>query len=117
MAVQHQATAPAARHETRKEPTRVEQLFNVFVFVVFLVAWAAFAYALVANQGGLDNVWTWIRGQNILIQALVWLLFLPVTVGLWIWETSWPLIVRLVLVLSLGGWNLWMFFPKTLLER
>ena len=95
----------------------MEQLFNVVVFVLFLVLWAAFAYALVADQAGLDNLWRWVQSQHVLIQGSVWLLFLPVTIGLWVWESGWPLLVRLVLVISLGGWNLWMFFPKSLLGR
>jgi hypothetical protein len=95
----------------------MEQLFNVAVFLLFLVLWAAFAYALVANQGGLDNVWASIRGLPLIVQAVVWLLFLPVTVGLWIWESAWPLAVRLVLVAGIAGWNLWMFFPKEAVAR
>jgi len=95
----------------------MEQLFNVFVFVVFLALWVAFAVALVANQGGLDNVWQWVRSQHIIVQAAAWLLFLPVAIGLWIWESGWPLLVRLVLVASIGAWNIWMFFPKSLFGR
>jgi hypothetical protein len=95
----------------------MEQLFNIAIFGVFLVLWIAFAYGLVANQGGLDNVWKTIQGLHVVAQAVVWLLFLPVTIGLWIWETAWPVVVRLPLVLGLGAWNLWMFFPKDLLSR
>jgi hypothetical protein len=32
--------------------------------------------------------------------------------GLWIWESTWPLIVRIVLVASLAGWNLLILLPK-----
>jgi len=103
-----EAPAPGARRET----TPMEQLFNVAIFLVFLLLWAAFAYGVAANQGGLDNVWASIRGLPLIVQAIVWLLFLPVTVGLWIWESAWPLVVRLVLVAGIAGWNLWMFFPK-----
>lgn len=95
----------------------MEQLFNVFVFVVFLALWAAFAYALVANQGGLDSVWKAIQGLPLIVQAVVWLLFLPVTIGLWIWESAWPIVVRLTLVFALGAWNIWMFFPRSLFTR
>ena len=42
----------------------------------------------------------------------VWLLFLPVMIGLWIWETTWPLLVRLVLVIGIAGWNLLIFLPR-----
>jgi hypothetical protein len=35
-------------------------------------------------------------------------------IGLWIWETSWPLVVRLVLVIGVAGWNLLVFLPRAL---
>ncbi|MCI0582272.1 MAG: hypothetical protein L0227_05140 [Chloroflexi bacterium] len=95
----------------------MEQLFNVFVFVLFLVLWGLFAYALVANQGSLDTIWEWSRSQHILVQIVIWLLVLPLAIGLWIWESGWPLIVRLTLVISIGAFNLWLFFPKDLFKR
>ena len=101
----------------KREPTRMEQLFNVSVFVLFLVLWVLFAYALVASQGSLDSVWAWSRSQHIIVQGVIWLLVLPLAVGLWIWESGWPLLVRLALVVSIGAFNLWLFFPKDLLKR
>ncbi|TAJ99321.1 MAG: hypothetical protein EPO36_12420 [Chloroflexota bacterium] len=101
----------------KKEPTRMEQLFNVLVFVLFLILWGLFAYALVTSQGSLDSVWAWSRSQHIIVQGVIWLLVLPLAVGLWIWESGWPLIVRLVLVVSIGAFNLYLFFPKDLLKR
>jgi hypothetical protein len=95
----------------------MEQLFNVFVFLVFLALWAGFAYALVANQGGLDAVWQAIQSQHVVVQGLIWLLFLPVTIGLWIWESAWPVLVRLPLVVAIGAFNIWLFFPKGLFQR
>ena len=95
----------------------MELLFNVAVFGVFLVLWIGVAYGLTADQGGLDNVWKGIEALPLIAKAAVWLLFLPVTLGLWIWESAWPLLVRLPLVLGIGAWNLWMFFPKDLISR
>jgi hypothetical protein len=40
-----------------------------------------------------------------------------VTAGLWVWETAWPLVVRLALIVGLGAWNLAVFFPRFLLDR
>jgi hypothetical protein len=37
--------------------------------------------------------------------------------GLWIWESAWPVIVRLVLVAGIGFWNVYLFFPGYLLRR
>ena len=94
-----------------KERSRMDLAFNIVVFTLFLVLWIAFTYGLVANQGGLDNIWKAIQGLPLIAQVIVWLLFLPVAAGLWIWEASWPLLVRLPLVAALAGWNIWMFFP------
>jgi hypothetical protein len=82
------------------------------LLIVFAIAWIAFGAAIVWSQGSLDAAWTWLRDQNILIQGLVWLLFLPVTAGLWIWETGWPFLLRIVLVAGLAGWSILMFLPK-----
>lgn len=92
----------------------IPMITNGVAFVIFAVIWGAFAYGLVASHGGLDTAWQWLRGLPWVVQALLWLLFLPVTVALWIWETGWPFVLRIVLVLGLAGWNLWMFLPKAL---
>jgi hypothetical protein len=46
------------------------------------------------------------------VQALVTLLTLPVVLGLWVWQTSWPLWLRLILVIGLAWVTLYTFFPK-----
>jgi hypothetical protein len=87
-------------------------LFNIFVFVLFTLLWLAFIAALLFKQGMLKDVWQSIRSLPLLVQLLLWLLFLPVMLGLWIRQTSWPLWFRLVLVASLAWWNVYVFFPR-----
>ena len=87
---------------------------NGVLFGIFAIIWIAFAVGLIWSQGSLDQAWNAVRGLPLIVQVVVWLLFLPVMIGLWIWETSWPLIVRLVLVVGVAGWNLLMFLPKAL---
>jgi hypothetical protein len=84
------------------------------LFVVFALVWVAFGAALVLSQGSLDQAWATIRALPLLAQLAVWVLFLPVMIGLWVWESTWPVIVRLTLVVGLAGWNLLMFLPKAL---
>jgi len=84
------------------------------LFVVFAIVWVAFGAGLVWSQGSLDEAWRMVGGLPLIVQVLVWILFLPVMIGLWVWETSWPLIVRLVLVAGIAGWNLMMFLPRAL---
>lgn len=82
------------------------------LFVAFGVLWLGFGAAILWSQGSLDAVWQWIRGLPLIAQALVWLLFLPVMIGLWIWESGWHVVVRLILVAGVAGWNLLVFLPR-----
>ena len=87
---------------------------NGILFAIFAIIWVAFAAGLIFSQGSVEQAWQTIRDLPLIIQIVVWVLFLPVMIGLWIWETSWPLIVRLVLVIGVAGWNLLMFLPRAL---
>ena len=94
----------------------MDNLISLAAFGIFAILWVAFAVGIVATQGSLDATWEWIRGLPIIIQAVVWLLFLPVVAGLWIWESGWPLVARLVLVGGLAVATLYVFAPRWLLE-
>ena len=91
--------------------TPMESAFNIFVFLLFAALWIGFAYALITSQGSLDAAWQWIRSLPLILQAVVWLLFLPVVAGLWIWESDWSVAVRLLLVAGIGVANVYIFFP------
>jgi hypothetical protein len=82
------------------------------LFVVFALIWVAFGAGLIWSQGSIDQAWETIRGLPLIVQVVVWLVFLPVVAGLWIWETTWPFLVRIVLVLGIAGWNLLVFLPR-----
>jgi hypothetical protein len=82
-------------------------------FVVIAALWLAFGAGIIWNQGGLDAAWEWIGSLPLLVQGVAWLLFLPVVGALWAWETSWPLVVRLVVVAGLAGWSLMIFLPRS----
>jgi len=82
------------------------------LFGLFAILWVAFGAALILSQGSVDQAWATINGLPVIVRLIVWVLFLPVMAGLWIWETSWPLIVRVVAVVGIAGWNLLVFLPR-----
>jgi hypothetical protein len=82
------------------------------LFAIFAMVWVAFGIGLVLSQGSVDQAWNAIRDLPLIVQGVIWLLFLPVMIGLWIWESTWPLLVRLILVAGVAGWNLLVFLPK-----
>ena len=52
------------------------------------------------------------RRLALVLQAVAWLLFLPIMLGLWIWARPWPVPMRVVLVLALGAWTVFFLFPR-----
>lgn len=84
------------------------------LFVVFAVLWAAFGAGLIWSHGSVDAAWGSIHALPLVVQGIAWIVFLPVMAGMWIWETTWPLFMRLVLIVSLAGWNLLVFLPRAL---
>lgn len=82
------------------------------LLLVFGALWLAFAVALLREPTRIDAAWRRIRALPLVVQALAWLLFLPVLAGVWAWRTSWPRVARLTVVGGLAGWNLLMFLPR-----
>lgn len=82
------------------------------LLVVFGGLWLAIAIALVRDPARIDLAWQRVRSLPLLIQAVVWLLFLPVMAGMWAWRTTWPALARLVVVGGLAGWNVLIFLPR-----
>jgi hypothetical protein len=82
------------------------------LFGVFLLLWIAFMVALVADQGALDSVWNWLGSLPLLLQVVIWVLFLPLALGLRVWESDWTLWVRLVVIVALAAGTLGAFSPR-----
>jgi hypothetical protein len=80
--------------------------------VIFAGLWAAFAFALVRDRARLDEAWQRVRRLPLLVQAIIWLLFMPVLVGLVVWRTRWPLAGRLITIGLVAAWSLMIFVPS-----
>jgi hypothetical protein len=80
--------------------------------LIFAVLWAAFGFALVRDRARLDDTWLRIRRLPLPVQGIVWLLFMPVLVGLVVWRARWPLAGRLVTIGGVAAWSLLIFIPS-----
>jgi hypothetical protein len=79
--------------------------------LIFAGLWAAFGFALVRDRARLDEAWLRIRRLPLPVQAIAWLLFMPVLVGLVVWRSRWPLTGRLVTIGGVAAWSLLIFIP------
>ena len=91
--------------------TASEAAFSISIFALSIVATAAFGYYLVTEPARLNELWEWTRSLNILVQGVIWLLFLPWMIALWIWTLPWALPVRAVLVVATLLSALWLLYP------
>jgi hypothetical protein len=89
----------------------MEQVFNVAIFALFAALWAGVAFLLVTNPGAVDSFWAWVGDQHLVVQGVIWLLLLPIMAGMWLWETDWHVVARIVLVAGIGFFNLYLFWP------
>jgi hypothetical protein len=89
-----------------------DRIINIFAFASLTLLWLAFAAGLLFNSDMLDTVWQSFRSWPLIFQLVAGLLVLPVVLGLWIWETSWPLWLRLILVAGLAWVTVYTFFPR-----
>jgi hypothetical protein len=82
------------------------------LFALFLALWAALLIALAVDPARLDAAWSVLAALPLPLQALAWLLFLPLTGALWTWSTDWPVVARVVVILAICAWNLVVFLPR-----
>jgi hypothetical protein len=82
------------------------RVLSTYAIVIFAILWIGFAIAIVANREWLDIIWNWVRALPAATEIIIWVFFLPIIVGLWIWESSWS---TLVTVLAFAGIVVWTF--------
>ena len=81
------------------------------LFAIFAILWLAFGAAAILNPAALDDVWLQIGALPIVVQLVLWLLFLPVMAGMWVWQSDWPELLRVALVLGLAVFTLLVMRP------
>jgi len=84
----------------------VPRVLSTYAIVIFAILWVGFAIALVVNREWLDLLWNWVRALPSVAEIIVWVLFLPIMVGLWIWESSWPALGHLLAFAGIVVWTL-----------
>jgi len=80
----------------------VKRLF----FILMVGLWGAFIALAFASPETLNEVWRWAGDLWWPLQIVVWVLFLPWMIGLWVWQTDWSFGMRMAIVAVLAvGWS------------
>jgi hypothetical protein len=92
--------------------TGATTVFNFVVFVLFAGLWLVMATVLVIRPSVASAVWKALRGRSVTAQLVVWVIFLPIAAGLWLWSRPWPMALRTTLIAAVAFVNLMMFLPR-----
>ena len=84
----------------------VPRVLSTYAVVILAMLWIGFAVAFVVNRDWLDLLWNGVRAFPLVVETMVWVLLLPIMVGLWIWQSSWPAFVRLLAFAGIVVWTL-----------
>lgn len=80
--------------------------FGARLWFIWMVAmWVAFFVLLLSNR--LDGIWHAILQLPLVVEIILWVVFLPWMLGMAVWTSSWADGLRVVLVLCFAaGWTI-----------
>lgn len=84
----------------------VPRVMSTYAILIFAMLWIGFAVALIVNREWLGLLWNWVQALPIVLKVIVWVVFLPIMVGLWIWQSSWSILWQVVGIAGIVGWTL-----------
>jgi hypothetical protein len=84
----------------------VPRAMTIYANAIFVLLWVGFVIALVVDREWLDVIWDWVQSLPVVPRVIVWVLVLPIMVGLWIWQSSWSDLGRLAGLTGIIAWTL-----------
>lgn len=84
----------------------VPRVLSTYAVTTFAILWLGFIIALAVNRDWLDLLWNWVGALPAAAKYIVWVLILPIMVGLWIWESSWSALANLFALAGIIVWTL-----------
>jgi len=86
-------------------------LVSGVMFGLTVIVTAVFGYFLVSDPARLTEAWQWSRELPIVFQAVLWLIFLPWMIALWVWSMPWAVGVKVALVVAILLFANYLLFP------
>jgi hypothetical protein len=80
----------------------MEGSMSSFGLPVVFILWVAYAVMWVFSAATLTSIWHWVQGLPLVVEAIVWIVFLPWVVSLWIWHSSWPVWLRIAMIVGIA---------------
>jgi hypothetical protein len=66
------------------------------------ILWIAFAVLWIFDSSVLGSIFHWVQGIPLILEIIVWIVFLPWIFSLWILQTSLPLWLRIIIIVAVA---------------
>jgi hypothetical protein len=83
----------------------VPRVMSSYAVLIFAILWLGLAIALIVNPEWLDTLWNWVGALPPILKIPAWVFITPIMTALWIWESSWTAIVRILAFSGIAGWT------------
>ena len=83
----------------------VPRVLSSYAITIFAILWLGFFISLIANREWLDLLWNWVQTLPTVAQIIAWVFFTPVMTVLWIWDSSWSVLIRVLAFAGIAGWT------------
>ena len=84
----------------------------VAIWSSFVAMWTLVGVLLVVSPDTVERLSSWVADQPEGFELAVWVLLLPVMIGIFVWSTSWALWVRLLVLAGCAAWTTIEFYPN-----
>lgn len=81
----------------------------MIMLVVAIVLWSAFGALTIFDPNALQSLWRRFSDVPLAGKAVLTIVGLPWVAGLWVWQTAWPLALRLVALAGLACVTVYVF--------
>ena len=92
--------------EVRPRHRAVEIVLGTYAVLVFVILWIGLVIGIANGGRPFVDAWEGLTGLEAVAQIVLWILFLPITVGLWAWNAALPSLLAWAVVLGLIAWTL-----------
>jgi hypothetical protein len=101
------AVPPPPPSSSRRTVGRALEIgLSLYGIAIFTVLWVGFAVGLATGGDLLVDAWAWLTGLEPVAAVIVWILVLPIAVGLWAWNAVGSALVIGAVAVGLVAWTL-----------
>jgi len=105
-------TALGAAGTTQAGATASSFAVSAFMFALSVLVSLAFGYYLVTDPTRLADAWVTVRSLHFVFQIVLWLIFLPWMLALWVWSLPLAYGLKVVIVVAIMLFANFLLFPR-----